>query len=122
MTTFSDAQAAERNGYLTTTGRRTGRPHEIEIWFAIADDQSAILLLSGGGANKDWIRNIDIDPAVTFRIAGLTLPGTGRRARADEDQPIRETLSAKYYDWTGGELPNDWAKTSLPIVIDCDRS
>ena len=118
--TITVAQAAERNGYLTTTGRRTGNPHEIEIWFAVAGDHSAILLLSGGGASKDWIRNIDADPAVTFRIGDTTLRGTGRRARAAEDQPIREALSTKYYAWTGGELPNQWAKTALPIVIDLE--
>lgn len=119
-TAFNDAQAAERNGYLTTTGRRTGRPHEIEIWFAVTEGRSAILLLSGGGTSSDWVRNIDADPAVTFRIAGVTRPGAGRPARADEDHAIREAIAAKYYDWTGGELPNDWAKTALPIVIDLD--
>ncbi len=35
---LSDAQLAERNGYLTTTGRVSGRSHEIEIWFGVAPD------------------------------------------------------------------------------------
>jgi hypothetical protein len=29
--------ADEEFCYLTTTGRVTGRPHEIEIWFALED-------------------------------------------------------------------------------------
>ena len=33
--------------YLTTRGRVTGRPHEIEIWFAV--DGDTVYLLSGGG-------------------------------------------------------------------------
>ncbi len=32
--------------YLTTTGRKTGRPHTIEIWFGFAND--TFYLLSGG--------------------------------------------------------------------------
>ena len=37
--------------YLTTRGRKTGKPHEIEIWFGIIGD--AIYLLSGGGEAKE---------------------------------------------------------------------
>jgi len=34
---LSDLSAliGEQHCYLTTTGRRGGRPHEIEIWFSI---------------------------------------------------------------------------------------
>jgi len=33
-----DQHVDEECCYLTTTGRRTGRLHEIEIWFAVAGD------------------------------------------------------------------------------------
>ena len=33
--------------YLTTKGRNTGNPHEIEIWFGA--NGNSIYLLSGGG-------------------------------------------------------------------------
>lgn len=114
---LSDAQREERNGYLTTTGRVSGRPHEIEIWFASAGDGRALYLLSGGGERSDWVRNIDRDGAVTFCILGETFTGAARRATNDEDRPARELVAAKYYGWSGGELPNDWARTALPIVI-----
>ena len=114
---LADPQRAERNGYLTTTGRLSGRPHEIEIWFAAAEDGRTIYLLSGGGERADWVRNIDRDGAVTFRILGQTFTGSARRSTEAEDQAAREVVSAKYYDWSGGELPNDWARTALPMVI-----
>ena len=31
-------RARDDSCYLTPKGRRTGRPHEIEIWFAVDDD------------------------------------------------------------------------------------
>jgi hypothetical protein len=34
--------------YITTNGRTTGRPHEIEIWFAIR--KGTLYLLSGGAS------------------------------------------------------------------------
>src|SRR5919198_4125925 len=39
--------------YLTTTGRVTGRPHEIEIWFAL--HAGTVYVLSGGGDRSDWV-------------------------------------------------------------------
>lgn len=114
---LAKAQVAERNGYLTTTGRVSGQPHEIEIWFGVAVNGRTLHLLSGGGDRADWVRNIDRDGAVTFRILGVTYTGMARRANDDEAQAVRESLSAKYYGWSGGELPNEWSRTALPVVI-----
>lgn len=115
---LTDEQFAERNGYLTTAGRVSGQPHEIEIWFGVAPDRRTVYLLSGGGERADWVRNIDRDGAVTFRILGVTYEATAHRASDAEAQAARESLAAKYYGWSGGELPNDWSRTALPIVID----
>lgn len=114
---LSDAQVAERNGYLTTTGRVSGQPHEIEIWFGVAADGRTLYLLSGGGDRADWVHNLDHNGEVTFRTLGATYAGAARRANDDETQAVRESLAAKYYDWSGGELPNDWSRTALPVVI-----
>lgn len=54
--------------YLTTTGRRTGRPHRIEIWYAA--EGSTLYMLSGGGRSSDWVRNLLADPAVLLEIDG----------------------------------------------------
>lgn len=113
---LTDVQRNERNGYLTTTGRVSGRLHEIEIWFGVAADGRTVYLLSGGGDRADWVRNIDRDGAVTFRILGDTFTGRARRASGDEDT-ARESLAGKYYGWTAGELPNEWSRTALPVVI-----
>ena len=114
---LGDAQMTERNGYLTTTGRVSGRPHEIEIWFGAAAGGRAVYLLSGS-ERSDWVRNIDRDAAVTFRILGETFSGTARRASGAEDRAAREALAGKYAGWAGGDLPDDWSRTALPIVID----
>ena len=52
--------------YLTTTGRNTRAPHEIEIWFGIRD--GTLFLLSGGGDAADWVKNVKNDPQVRLRI------------------------------------------------------
>src|SRR3981081_2351544 len=70
------AVAEEAYCYLTTTGRVSGEPREIEIWFGL--DGATVYLLSGGGDRSNWVRNLQRDPAVTVRIAGTTWPGRAR--------------------------------------------
>ena len=55
--------------YLTTTGRHTGSPHQIEIWFAISD--AHVYLLSGAGDHADWVRNLMVSPEVVVEIGDL---------------------------------------------------
>ena len=57
--------------YITTTGRVTGRPHPVEIWFAL--DGATLYLLSGGGRRSDWVRNLERHSEVSVRIGGRTL-------------------------------------------------
>jgi hypothetical protein len=42
--------------YLTTTGRVTGQPRTIEIWFALHG--RILYMLAGGGRNAQWVQNL----------------------------------------------------------------
>ena len=89
MATLSPTHAAERLCYLTTTGRVTGKPHEIEIWFARpADGGDRIYMLSGGGRNRDWVLNLIANPRVSVRIAGTTYYGTATPLDNHPEDPL----------------------------------
>ena len=102
--------------YLTTTGRHSGRPHRIEIWFALTDGE--VYLLSGGGELSDWVRNLTISPDVVLEI-GDEKRTTKARVVTDpeEDALARRTVAEKYRPRYRGDLA-DWGRTSLPIAID----
>jgi len=53
---FDPALAGEDYCYLTTTGRLSGEPREIEIWFSL--DDGVLYMLAGGGRRANWVRNI----------------------------------------------------------------
>jgi deazaflavin-dependent oxidoreductase (nitroreductase family) len=57
--------------YLTTVGRRSGKPHTIEIWFALSD--GTLYLLSGAGDSADWVRNLRKTSAVRVRVGSRTV-------------------------------------------------
>ncbi|MGZ9163681.1 MAG: nitroreductase family deazaflavin-dependent oxidoreductase [Anaerolineales bacterium] len=109
--------AGEEYCYLITTGRLSGRPHEIEIWFGIQNN--TLYLLSGSGHGSDWVKNLIKHPSVTVRIANYTFSGTARIVSdAKEDRLARQLLAAKYQGWSAGHPLSEWARTALPVAID----
>jgi deazaflavin-dependent oxidoreductase (nitroreductase family) len=103
--------------YLTTTGRVTGRPHEIEIWFGSRD--SSLYLLSGGGRESDWVKNLLKNPKVTVRIAKITFSATARLVTDQtEEMAARYMLAGKYQEWEEGRTISEWARTALVVAID----
>src|SRR5262245_51102655 len=99
--------------YLTTTGRTSGLPREIEIWFALEGD--TLYLLSGSGEHAHWVRNLQRDPTVRVRIGERRFSGRARRVDAPgEDARARELLGTKYDE---GE-DSEWRQTALAVAID----
>jgi deazaflavin-dependent oxidoreductase (nitroreductase family) len=103
-------------GYLTTTGRRSGNPHTVEIWFAVAAE--TFYLLSGGGGSSDWCRNLEAEPSATFRIARTEYQVAGRRVRTPKEQRLaRHAVFAKYDARSNGDLV-EWRDASAPYALD----
>jgi len=102
--------------YLTTTGRVSGKPHEIEIWFGM--DGDTIYLLSGGGEKSDWVKNMRVQPQVKVRIGKQNFNGLARfTLDADEESRVRRLLAAKYQGWREGRKLSEWAREALPVAI-----
>jgi deazaflavin-dependent oxidoreductase (nitroreductase family) len=117
MSVLPEAHAGARLCYLTTTGRVSSNPHEVEIWFA-ADGDTAFIL-SGGGDRSDWVRNIRRNPACSIRIGDAVYHGAGLLIAQDEplDAHARQVVARKYGEVTrDGEL-SEWARTSLVVAI-----
>ena len=107
----------EEFGYLTTTGRRSGRRHEIEIWFAVHQDR--LYLIAGGGERSDWVRNLQAEPSVTFRVHGETRP-TRARVLGAAEHPARRLLAGKYQGWHDGEPLSGWATHALLVELELE--
>jgi deazaflavin-dependent oxidoreductase (nitroreductase family) len=101
--------------YVTTTGRRSGRPHEIEIWCVAVGD--ALYLMAGSGERSDTVRNLRADPRVTVRVAGETRNATATVVtEGAEDESVRRAMVAKY-ETKPGDLA-EWGRTALPVRLD----
>lgn len=92
--------------YLTTTGRKSGKPHQIEIWFV--PYKGCYYVVTEDPDHTDWVRNIRHNPAVTFSVGSRDAPiiaGTGRpldRAQEPELASAVTALMNAKYDWSEG--------------------
>ncbi len=101
--------------FLTTVGRVSGRPHEIEIWFAM--ENQTLYILSGGRDRSDWVKNLRRNPEVTVRLAGKHFEGRARLVESEEEDELARRLLVEKYERTPGSLAN-WRRTALPVAVD----
>jgi deazaflavin-dependent oxidoreductase (nitroreductase family) len=91
------ALASERTLELTTTGRRSGLPRTVTVWFV--EDRGVLYVQSGRRGRTDWYRNLRANPRVAVRIG--TLRAEGRAEPVDdpgETARVHDKFLAKY--WT----------------------
>jgi deazaflavin-dependent oxidoreductase (nitroreductase family) len=115
MATNPGALAGEDFCYLTTAGRVTGRPHTIEIWFAI--EGHTLYMLSDGREGSDWVKNLMRTPQVTVRIADERFDGLARVVEEGEEDELARRLLVAKYERNPGSLSN-WRRTALPVAVD----
>lgn len=84
---------------LVTVGRRTGRRHDIEIWFGVVDGE--VCLISGGGPGSDWYQNAHAHPTVELRFDDTVVTGVARDAIGEERRRVGDVMGPKYGGWTG---------------------
>jgi deazaflavin-dependent oxidoreductase (nitroreductase family) len=89
--------------YLTTIGRRSGEPREIEIWFTARGGR--YYLIAEHREQTQWVKNIRHNSRISFRVGDQNFIGQGRivdEAReAELWRSVRE-LSEKKYGWSDG--------------------
>jgi deazaflavin-dependent oxidoreductase (nitroreductase family) len=112
---FADVKD-EQYCYLTTTGRTSGEPREIEIWFGI--EGPTLYLMAGGRDKSHWVRNLRKQAVAKVRIAGREYPVRGREVTDPaEDALARRLLLQKYSPGYSGSLES-WGRTALPVALD----
>src|ERR1051325_6016877 len=89
----------EKYLYLTTRGRKTGRPREIEIWFTHHEDSFYIITEY---ATSNWVKNLQTNSSVQLRVSDKTFSAEARVLTPDHESELVKTvqaLSSKKYGW-----------------------
>jgi len=89
--------------YLTTAGRITGEPRQIEIWFV--ESQGRFYVLAEHFHEAQWVKNIKRNPRVRVRVDAVEFEATARVLDEQGDEEMWQTaqrLSREKYGWGEG--------------------
>ncbi|HSE38070.1 MAG TPA: nitroreductase family deazaflavin-dependent oxidoreductase [Blastocatellia bacterium] len=98
-----DELADQEYLYLTTIGRVTGRPREIEIWFT--ESEGRLYILAEHFHQAQWVRNIERNPHVRVRLGVREFEATARvlnRKRDEVAWVTAQRLAREKYGWGDG--------------------
>ena len=88
---------------MTTTGRRTGRPREIEIWFT--ERRGRYYLVAEHRERAQWVRNLRAAPRVAVRVGRRAFAADARVVDAKREPQLARAvrkLSETKYGWGDG--------------------
>jgi deazaflavin-dependent oxidoreductase (nitroreductase family) len=106
--------------YVTTTGRITGKPREIEIWFV--ENGENLYILAEHFFEAQWVKNIQRDPDIRVRMGGREFAAKARILDRELDAStwqMAQRLSTEKYGWGEG-LPVEIARRSADYTDDAD--
>ena len=87
--------AGKQTATLTQYGRKTGKPHEVTIWFVLDDDK---LYIGTANVNRQWVRNVKKTLQIKISISGETFEGNGRfLADRAEHERAMAAIRLKYW-------------------------
>jgi len=106
--------AHEQYLYLTTQGRKTGLPREIEIWFTCREGR---FYLIAEYPASNWVQNLRANPQAQVRVARQSFTAQARFVTAEAEPELHGAIAGLFttkYGWGEG--------TIVELVADFPRS
>jgi len=87
--------AGKQTTRLTHYGRKTGKPHEVTIWFVLDGDK---LYIGTANVNRQWVRNVQKTPKIKLSMGDESFSGTVRfLADRAEHKRVMTAIRRKYW-------------------------
>jgi deazaflavin-dependent oxidoreductase (nitroreductase family) len=90
--------------YLTTRGRKSGLPREIEIWFTHREGR---FYLIAEYATSNWVQNLRADPQAQVGVAGQSFAVHARFVAPEAEPELHREIarfSTEKYGWGEGTV------------------
>jgi deazaflavin-dependent oxidoreductase (nitroreductase family) len=104
---------------ITTSGRKSGKPHSKPIWYVV--DSGKVFVQSGKDGKTDWYLNLQKTPAVTLKADRYSFRARGRRITDPKEVERVHALfrdkytSARVLSWVGSGIGQ-----GLPVELTVD--
>lgn len=102
---------------LTTTGRKSGRPHTVILTSPLQDGETIVVVASRGGDphHPAWFLNLRDHPDVEVSFGGAPKrPMRARVASADERASMWPRVTSKYKGYAGYQRKTE---REIPLVL-----
>ena len=103
---------------ITTTGRKTGRPRRIEIWF---HDQDGRILITGSPGPRGWYVNVVANPRFTWHFKQSLKRDVAAEARPITDEAERRAVFERMLQVEARMAHvdvDDWTKRSPMVDVE----
>lgn len=105
---------------ITTTGRKSGNPHNIEIAFHYID---GLVYISGLPGKRDWYANVVANPTFTFHLKQSMKANLPAKATPILDEAARRAiLSQIVVKWNRENEIDEFVKCSPLIEVQLKAS
>ena len=106
---------------ITTTGRRSGEPRRLEIFFHNIDGRLYITGMPRSDRQRAWLLNLEHDPHLTFHLKGAVgadLPATARVITdPGERRALAEWVATNAWKQQDPEVMTAWSPM-IEVTID----
>lgn len=92
---------------ITTIGRKTGQPRQIETVFHNIDGR---IVLSGLPGKRSWYANLLANPRFTFHLKGAVKADLPATARAIVEPVERRAVMAR--------VAQNWGRTDIDVMLE----
>ncbi len=103
--------ASQQTIDITTTGRRTGRPRRIEIWWFLVDDR---FIITGTPGRRDWLANLRAHPHLTVHVRDQDIAATATPVTDVEFR--RKVFTRPQTTWYSSQSELDHLVDNAPMV------
>jgi deazaflavin-dependent oxidoreductase (nitroreductase family) len=100
---------------MTTTGRKSGEPRTVEIWFHRVDGRYYI---TGWPGSRGWYANLLVDPRLVIHFKDAATPDLQAVAHPITDPDLRRRVLDQVFEIEGGAARGDFGSwlASSPII------
>lgn len=102
---------------LTTTGRKSGRPHSVMLSSPLQEGETYVIVASRGGddIHPAWFLNLRDNPAVEVRVVGQAGQQVHARVATPEERATMwPIIAGRYRNYAGYQKRTD---REIPLVL-----
>ena len=111
-TDFRNALQNDNTIEISVTGRTSGRPISLPIWFAV--DGDTLYLIPVKGSDTEWYKNLRKTPTIRLSSRGKTLTAS---ARILTDQTQLDTVLEKFREKYGRNVKSYYPKYDVAVEV-----